>query len=93
VTSMLRSPGTGSTGMARFAISSRAECWKLAHVEVAGAGISPTRRAYGPCALSFNLLSPPQISSTPSLHLEVGPHSMNQDRKLWMVSHISTSRA
>ena len=38
MTSMLRSPGSGSTGMVRFAISSRAECWKLADVGVAGAG-------------------------------------------------------
>jgi len=30
VISMLRSPGTGSTGMVRLAISSRAERWKLA---------------------------------------------------------------
>jgi hypothetical protein len=29
VISMLRSPGTGSTGMVRLAISSRAERWKL----------------------------------------------------------------
>ncbi len=36
MTSILRSPGTGSTGMVRFSISSRAECWKLADVEVAG---------------------------------------------------------
>ena len=38
MTSMLRSPGTGSTGMVGFAISSRAECWELADVEVARAG-------------------------------------------------------
>ena len=39
MTSMLRSPDTGSTGTVRFAISSRAEYWKLADVEIAGAEV------------------------------------------------------